>query len=194
MRLAPLCALALATLAGPAAAHPEANAADRLLHEQMLVLDTHLDTPVLFERPGWDFTRWHEPEWDNSQVDVPRMEAAGPDGGFFVIYTAQGKLDPASMNAAPHAALSRAAAIQRVVAAHPEKLAFATTAADAERIHKEGKRIVFQSIENSYPLGNDLSLLSYYHRLGVRMAGPVHNGNKQFGDSARRKPDDGSRG
>jgi membrane dipeptidase len=194
MRLAPLCALVLTALAGPAAAHPEANPADRLLHEQMLVLDTHLDTPVLFERPGWDFTRWHEPEWDNSQVDVPRMEAAGLDGGFFVIYTAQGKLDPASMSAARNAALSRAAAIQRVVAAYPEKLAFATTAADAERIHKEGKRIVFQSIENSYPLGNDVSLLQYYHRLGVRMAGPVHNGNNQFGDSARPKPDDKSHG
>jgi membrane dipeptidase len=194
MRLAPLCALALTALAAPAAAHPEVSAADRLLHEQMLVLDTHLDTPVLFERPGWDFTRWHEPEWDNSQVDVPRMEAAGLDGGFFVIYTAQGKLDPASMNAARNAALSRAAAIQRVVAANPDKLAFATTAADAERIHKEGKRIVFQSIENSYPLGNDVSLLSYYHSLGVRMAGPVHNGNNQFGDSARPKPGDQSHG
>jgi membrane dipeptidase len=194
MRLATLCALALTALAAPAAAHPEVSAADRLLHEQMLVLDTHLDTPVLFERPGWDFTRWHEPEWDNSQVDVPRMEAAGLDGGFFVIYTAQGGLDPAAMNAARNAALSRAAAIQRVVAANPDKLAFATTAADAERIHKAGKRIVFQSIENSYPLGNDVSLLQYYHRLGVRMAGPVHNGNNQFGDSARPKPNDKSHG
>jgi membrane dipeptidase len=194
MRLATLCALALTALAAPAAAHPEVSAADRLLHEQMLVLDTHLDTPVLFERPGWDFTRWHEPEWDNSQVDVPRMEAAGLDGGFFVIYTAQGGLDPAAMNAARNAALSRAAAIQRVVAANPDKLAFATTAADAERIHKAGKRIVFQSIENSYPLGNDVSLLQYYHRLGVRMAGPVHNGNNQFGDSARPKPNDRAHG
>ena len=193
MRLASLTALAL-VLAAPAAAHEPVSAADRLLHEQMLVLDTHLDTPVMFERPGWDFTRWHENAWDNSQVDVPRMEAAGLDGGFFVIYTAQGGLDPAAMSAARNAALSRAAAIQRVVAANPEKLAFATTAADVERIHKEGKRIVFQSIENSYPLGNDVSLLSYYHRLGVRMAGPVHNGNNQFGDSARPKPGDKSHG
>jgi membrane dipeptidase len=71
-----------------------------------------------------------------------------------------------------------------VVAAHPDKLAFATTAQDAERLHKEGKRIVFQSIENSYPLGNDLSLLEFYYGLGVRLAGPVHNKGNQFGDSA----------
>ncbi|HEX8579315.1 MAG TPA: dipeptidase [Allosphingosinicella sp.] len=193
MRLASLTALAFA-LAAPAAAHEKVSDADRLLHEQMLVLDTHLDTPVLFERPGWDFTRWHEYAWDNSQVDVPRMEAAGLDGGFFVIYTAQGGLDAASMNAARNAALQRAAAIQRVVAANPDKLAFATTAADAERIHKQGKRIVFQSIENSYPLGNDVSLLQHYYQLGVRMAGPVHNGNNQFADSARPKPGDKTNG
>jgi membrane dipeptidase len=182
-------ALALAIAAAPAAAHQTVSDADRLLHEQMLVLDTHLDTPVLFERPGgWDFTRWHEYGWDNSQVDIPRMEAGGLDGGFFVIYTPQGGLDPAAMNKARNDALSRAAAIQRVVAANPDKLAFATTAADIERIHKEGKRVVLQSIENSYPLGNDLSLLGYYHRLGVRMAGPVHSRNNQFADSTTDTP------
>jgi membrane dipeptidase len=193
MRLALSAALAFA-LAAPAAAQDEVSPADRLLHEQMLVLDTHLDTPVLFERPGWNFNEWHNPFWDGSQVDIPRMEVAGLDGGFFVIYTAQGKLDPVSMNMARDAALTRAVAIQRVVAANSEKLAFATTAADVERLHKEGKRIVLQSIENSYPLGNDVSLLRFYHGLGVRMAGPVHNGNNQFGDSARPKPGDVSHG
>jgi membrane dipeptidase len=180
--------LACAALAGPAAAQDEVSAADRLLHEQMLVLDTHLDTPVVFERPGWNFDEWHLYAWDNSQVDIARMEAGGLDGGHFVIYTPQGGLDPAAMAKARDDALMRAVAIQRVVAANPGKLAFATTAADAERLHKEGKRIVFQSIENSYPLGNDLSLLQYYHRLGVRMAGPVHSKNNQFGDSTTDTP------
>jgi membrane dipeptidase len=156
----------------------------------MLVLDTHLDTPVLFERPGWDFDDWHNVFWDGSQVDIPRMEMSGLDGGFFVIYTSQGPLTPAGYAAARESALLRAAAIQRVVAANPDKLAFATTAADAERLHKEGRRIVYQSIENSYPLGTDLSLLSTFHKLGVRMAGPVHNGSNQFSDSARPKAGD----
>jgi membrane dipeptidase len=71
------------------------------------------------------------------------------------------------------------------VAENGDKLALATTAADAERLHREGKRIVYQSIENSYPLGTDLSLLTTFHRLGVRMASPVHNGSNQFSDSAR---------
>lgn len=161
---------------------------DRLAHEQMLVLDTHLDTPELFEHPGWDFARWLDRAFDGSQVDIPRMEQGGLDGGFFVIYTPQGPLTPAGYAAARNAALTRATWIQRVVAAHPDKLELATTPADARRIAASGKRVVFQSIENSYPLGEDLSLLRHFHDLGVRLAGPVHFRNNQFADSATDKP------
>lgn len=172
-------------LTAPALAHDAMSPADRLLHEQILTLDSHLDTPTLFERSGWDFDRWHEYDWDNSQVDIARMEQGGLDGGFFVIYTAQGELTPQAFAKARDDALMRAVAIQRIVAANKDKLGLAITADDAVRLHREGKRIVFQSIENSYPLGNDLSLLGTFHRLGVRMASPVHNGTNQFSDSAR---------
>ena len=178
----------LVALAPAAAAHDQAGPADRLLHERILTLDTHLDTPALFEREGWDFDEWHEYDWDGSQVDLPRMEAGGLAGGFFVIYTPHGPLTPAGYAKARDDALLRARHIQRVVAENKDKLAFATTADDAARLHREGKRIVYQSIENSYPLGTDLSLLATFLRMGVRMAGPVHNGTNQFADSSRDKP------
>jgi len=177
-----------AMLAAPATAQQAVSAPDRLLHERILTLDTHLDTPTFFERPGWNFDEWHDVDWDTSQVDIPRMEIGGLDGGFFVIYTPHGELTPQGYAKARDNALMRAVAIQRVVAENGDKLAFATTAADAERLHRAGKRIVFQSIENSYPLGNDLSLLSVFYRMGVRMAGPVHNGTNQFADSSRDAP------
>src|SRR3546814_4185888 len=135
-------------LAAPAAAQDTVSAADRLAHEQMLVLDTHLDTPALFERPGWDFADWHDVRWDQTQIDIPRMTAGGLDGGFFVIYTPQGELISQGYAKARDDALMRAAAIQRVVAANGDTLAFATTAADAARLHAAGTRIVYQSIEN----------------------------------------------
>jgi membrane dipeptidase len=153
----------------------------------MLTLDSHLDTPELFEHPGWEFDRWHDRDFDKSQVDIPRMEQGGLDGGFFVIYTSQGELTPQGYAKARNGALTRANWIQRVVAAHPDKLAMATTVADAARIAKTGKRIVYQSIENSYPLGEDISLLAYFHGLGVRMVGPVHFRNNQFADSSTDK-------
>jgi membrane dipeptidase len=171
-------------------AQDSVSPADRLAHEQMLVLDTHLDTPTFFERPGWQFDEWHSYFWDGSQVDIPRMQVAGLDGGFFVIYTGQGPLTPEGYAAARESALLRAAAIQRVVWANNDKLAFATTAGDAARLQREGKRIVYQSIENSYPLGTDVSLLTTFYKMGVRMAGPVHNGSNQFADSARPRPGD----
>ena len=175
-------------LASPALAHDTVSPADRLFHEQMLVLDTHLDTPAHFERPGWGFDDWHEYHWDQTQTDIPRMEAGGLDGGFFVIYTPAGPLTPEGYQQAREHALLRAAAIQRVVAENGDKLAFATRAEDAERIHQGGKRIVYQSIENSYPLGEDLSMLETFYKLGVRMAGPVHSKNNQFADSTTDKP------
>ena len=189
MRLTLIPALALA-LAIPAAAQNGAAQTDRLLHERILTLDTHLDTPALFERRGWDFDEYHDYDWDGSQVDLPRMEVGGLDGGFFVIYMPQGELTPQGYAKSRDDALMRAMHIQRVVAENSDKMAFAYTADDAERLHREGKRIVYQSIENSYPLGTDLSLLSTFYRFGVRMAGPVHNGNNQFADSSRPKPGD----
>ncbi|HEX8215792.1 MAG TPA: dipeptidase [Allosphingosinicella sp.] len=187
MRLASLFALPL-LFAAHAAAHDKVSSADRLAHEQMLTLDSHLDTPVHFERPGWNFDQWHEYEWDQTQTDIARMEAGGLDGGFFVIYTRQGDLDAKGYAAARDGALRRAMAIQRVVHQNPDKLAFATTAADAARIHAAGKRIVYQSIENCYPLGEDLSLLATFYNMGVRMAGPVHSKNNQFADSTTDTP------
>ena len=178
----------LALIASPAMAEDGVGAADRLRHEQMLVLDTHLDTPAVLERDGWSFGDYHHADWDLSQVDLPRMKQGGLDGGFFVIYTRQGPLTPDGYAAARDGALKRAAAIQRMVARYADEMEFATSADDAARIAASGKRAVYQSIENSYPLGTDLSLLETFYKLGVRMAGPVHFKNNQFGDSATDKP------
>ena len=52
-----------------------------------------------------------------------------------------------------------------------------------------GKRIVYQSHrEFQHPLGDDITLLRIFYKLGVRMAGPIHFKNNQFGDSATDKP------
>jgi membrane dipeptidase len=46
------------------------------------------------------------------------------------------------------------------------------------------KKMVFLSMENSYELGDDITLIDTFYKLGVRMIGPVHNGNNQLADSA----------
>jgi membrane dipeptidase len=160
------------------------DAAARALHEQLLCLDTHLDTPMTFARPGWDMMKRHSVEADFSQVDYPRMVEGGLDGGFFAIYTPQGPLTPEGMMAARDYALVRAAAIREMVAKNAAHFELAFVPADAAHIAAKKKRVVFQSIENSYPLANDVTLLRSFYALGVRMAGPVHFANNQLGDSA----------
>ncbi|WP_114952718.1 dipeptidase [Sphingosinicella terrae] len=184
MRLLACLALPL-VLAVPASAQTDTDvtAEDRLVHEQMLVIDTHLDVPARWDDGEWDFGELHRYEWDGSQTDLPRMAAGGLDGGFFVIYTSQGEVTPEGFRAARDAALVRLAAIHRVLGENRDRIGLALDAEDAVRMHAEGRRFGFISIENSWPLGEDLSLLETFHRLGVRMAGPVHSRTNQLADS-----------
>ncbi len=183
-------ALFASLLAIPASAQTgsEVSAEDRLIHERALVIDTHLDIAERFDSGRWDFGERHRYDWDRSQVDLPRMEEGGLDGGFFVIYTAQGALTPEGYRQSRDAALFRAAAIHRVIGENRDRLRLALTPADIERITGEGLRAGLISMENSWPLGEDLSLLDTFYRLGVRMAGPVHSRNNQLADSTTDTP------
>lgn len=154
------------------------------IHQRLMTLDTHLDTPAFFDTVrGYDITARHSVDRDGSQVDLPRMEEGGLDGGFWAIYMGQGPLTPEGYREIRDTALIRAMSIQKMVAAHPDMFELALTAADAARINATGKKIVYMSMENSYELGDDLSLLDTFYKLGVRMAGPVHNGTNQLADS-----------
>ena len=63
----------------------------------------------------------------------------------------------------------------------------AVNADDAARIAASGKRVVYKSIENAYPLGTDIDLLDEFYQAGVRMVGLVHSRNNQFADSSTDK-------
>lgn len=157
-------------------------------HRDFLVLDTHLDTPLHFARPGWSFAGHHDPATDLVQVDMERMEAGALDGGFFAIYTEQGPLTPKGYADALAYARGRSDLIDATLAKFPGRIGRALTSADARRLDGEGKLIAFKSMENSYELGEDLSLLEEFYRRGVRLAGPVHGANNQFADSSGDKP------
>jgi membrane dipeptidase len=179
LRLMGLVAVLLALSAAPALA-AEANA----IHQRLLTLDSHLDTPMSFERPGWNMMENHTYADDLSQVDYPRMVRGGLDGGFFAIYTAQGPRTPEGYAAARDAALKRGGEIREMVARNGGYFELATRADDAARIVAARKRIVYLSMENAYPIGKDISQLKTFRDLGVRMIGPVHFSNNDLADSA----------
>lgn len=161
----------------------------RDLHERILVLDTHLDTPANFARPGWDIRQDHSAEREFSQVDLPRMREGGLDGGFWVIYTGQGDRTPEANQRARDHGLVRLAEIRERVAALPDELELAARADDAARIAAAGKRVVYLSMENASPLVADPTLITAYQKLGLRMLGITHVRNNEFGDSSNTPPE-----
>ncbi len=156
----------------------------RAIHQRAIVLDTHLDTPMLFARPDWKIGDRHSVDAEFSQVDYPRMVEGGLDGGFWVIYTPQGERTAAGNRSARDHGLKRMVEIREMVAANADKFEIALSADDAARIKKAGKRIVYISMENASPLATDPSLLSAYYGLGLRMLGLVHSSNDDFADSS----------
>lgn len=154
------------------------------VHRRALVLDTHFDTAVNLTIAGWDVMQRHTWAEDFTQVDYPRLVEGGVDGGFWTLYVGQGPRTPEGHAKARDTALGIAIRIREMVARNHATFALATRADDAERIVASGRQVVYLSMENGYPLGKDLSLLTLFHSLGVRMLGPVHLANNELADSA----------
>lgn len=154
------------------------------LHQKMLTLDSHLDTPASLDLPGWSIEEEHGVHSDYTQVDLPRMKKGGLDGGFWAIYTPQGPLTEEGFRKSRDFALLRGVSIREMVAADPANFTLALEAKDAAPIAASGKRVVFMSIENAYPLGEDVSLLKTFYDMGVRVSGFAHFAHNQFADSS----------
>ncbi len=188
--------LAVALVAGGSLAastarhgHADSAAAARAVHEKLIVLDTHFDTPANLGRPGWSIMDRHSVAVDGDQVDYPRMVDGGVDGGFFAVYTPSGPRTPEGDIAARDFGIVRAVQIREMVAKHSDKFMLALTADDAGRAVAAGKRFVFMSMENGYPFEGDLTLMRTFRALGVTMMGVVHFRNNDLGDSATDKPE-----
>ncbi|MET0372562.1 MAG: dipeptidase [Sphingobium sp.] len=180
---AALLALLPVAAPGPALAEPVSKA-DLKLHQSLLTLDSHLDTPASLDLPGWSIGAEHDVLHDYTQVDLPRMKKGGLDGGFWAIYTSQGPLTVEGFRKARDFAILRGLSIREMVAADPVNFALALEAKDAVPIAAAGKRVVFISIENAYPLGEDVSLMKTFYDMGVRVSGFAHFAHNQFADSS----------
>lgn len=181
--------LLLALLPLLAHADTAVSPATLALHQHLLVLDSHLDTPLTLTRPGWNILERHDYRQDGSQVDLPRMREGGLDGGFFAVYTPQGPRTEEGRAYASAYGLATLTRIRDVIDRNPDSFALALTAADARRIAAQGKRVVFISMENADPLSSDPELLNTYYRQGLRMLGLVHFMNNDLADSATALPE-----
>jgi membrane dipeptidase len=183
-------AVACASGAPPVAAPAPAGAPDakmvakaHAIHDRVLSIDTHVDISPAQFRVGMPNYATDLP--GRQQVDLVKMEKGGLGGAFLIAYVGQSTdLTPASFARANSQALEKFAAVHRLVdSIAPTRAALALTAADARRIHKEGKKVIFIGIENGFSIGTDITNVAKFHALGGRYMSLAHNGHSQLSDS-----------
>jgi len=184
-----LFAVSVAGLAKPAAASQtgegpaEASLLERAkrIHQRVITLDTHVD--VLSPQYA---TEALDPGIDHPRLkcDLVKMARGNVDGVFLAVCATQGKRDAEGYRRAFDSVMARVHAIHRLTkTAHPDRCELATSPDEVERIAGSGKRAIMIGLENAYPIGDDLSNLKKFYRLGARYVTLSHNGHNQICDS-----------
>jgi membrane dipeptidase len=86
------------------------------------------------------------------------------------------------------ATLEQIDAIYRLVAAYPDQLAFARTAADIRQAWHDGKIASLIGVEGGHQIGRSLGVLRSLARLGMRYLTLTHGTNTAWADSATDSP------
>ena len=173
-----------------------------VIHDKVLTVDTHVDTPLLLVSENFDLSARHEPGTIMYKLDFPRMEEGGLDAVFFAIFVFQGPRTAEGNEKAKQNALQTFAAIKDSLDHNAAVAELALTPDDAYRLQRDKQRAIYIGMENGYPVGTDISLIQTYYDLGARYitlchwanndicdaatdpAGPEHNGLSGFGRQA----------
>lgn len=154
------------------------------IHDRILTLDTHADTPLRMIQPGFDMAERHDPNETGSKVDYPRMKEGGLDAIFFAAFVAQDIRDDDGNTRAKDLCLQMIDSIVASTQQNSDIVGLAINPDDAYALEEAGKRAIYVGIENGYPIGNDLSNVELYFDKGVRYITLVHSSNNDLADSA----------
>ncbi|MCD8303127.1 MAG: gamma-glutamyl-gamma-aminobutyrate hydrolase family protein [Prevotellaceae bacterium] len=156
-------------LTGEAASFREAVS----LHDRILTLDSHCDTPMKFGTS------------EERLTTLPRMCLGHLDSAVMVAYLPQGERDPETLIATTAKTDRILGQIERLVADNCTLVDIALKPEDLPRLKREGKKAIFLGIENGYAIGKDLSQIEHFRRRGVVYMTLCHNGDNDICDSAR---------
>ncbi len=157
--------------------------ADRL-HERILTLDSHCDTPLKILRKNFDIGKRNNARARGGKVDFVRMQEGGLDASFFAVFIAQNERSPKVTDSAYEHAQNMFASIDRAVQENAALAELAYTPEDAYRIKKTGRRAIFIGLENGYPIGRDLTRIREFYDLGARYITLCHTKNNDICDSS----------
>ena len=153
------------------------------VYREAYVIDAHNDMPSKMADDGYDADVIHAAGFgrEEGHTDLPRLMESGITGQFFSAF-----VDAPYALKSPDSSLERALQLADTIHAfanrHPDKLIFATSAADVRRAKESGKVAVLIGVEGGHAIENSLDNLRELHRRGVRyMTLTWNNGNQWSG-------------
>ena len=150
------------------------------LHNRILSLDSHCDTPMFFDQDINFQSR--DPK---ILVDLHKMTEGHLDASIMVAYLKQEGRDDASLLAATKKADRILDEIEQMVAKSLDFIGIAKTPTDLYQNKQDGRKSIMLGIENGYAIGKDLSNVERFRRRGVVYMTLCHNGDNDICDSAK---------
>ena len=151
------------------------------IHERLLTLDTHCDTPMFFEQHIHFAAR--DPR---IKVDLHKMTEGRQDTTIMVAYLPQKERTEEALLAATAKADQLLDEIEKMVAMNCTAADIAYTPADLYRLKREGKKAIMLGIENGLAIEDSLDNIDHFARRGMAYMTLCHNGDNAICDSARR--------
>lgn len=151
------------------------------LHQKMLTLDSHCDTPMFFGQ-NIDFAA-RDPK---ILVDLHKMTEGHLDATIMVAYLPQQERDEASLENATAKAHQILTQIEEMAAKNCTAVDIAYTPDDLWRLKAQGKKAIMMGIENGYAIGKNLKNIAAFRQRGVVYMTLCHNGDNDICDSASR--------
>ncbi|MCD8283080.1 MAG: membrane dipeptidase, partial [Prevotella sp.] len=171
-----------ARLAGEAKTYKEV----KRLHETIVTIDSHCDTPMFFPA-GADITRRDE----RIKVDLSKMTTGRLDAATMVAYVPQPVGSQTWGDVAPIKCASPFDyvniifdKIEEMVSRSTIPVGIARSAKDIIANKRAGRRSVMLAIENALALGGDINNVEYFKKRGAVYFTLCHNGDNQICDSA----------
>ncbi len=163
---------------------------DRILKQTPLI-DGHNDLP-------WELRENHESRIEGLEsdgagrekpvmTDMARMRAGRVGGQFWSVYIS----GTITGDAALRATIEQIDTARRLFDAYPRHLELASTAADIERIHRQGKIASVLGMEGGRQIAGSMPALRQFYALGVRYMTLTHNQTTEWADSATDEPKHG---
>ncbi len=173
-----ILALALAAAALPAQETAQQRF-DRLMRD-ILIVDTHIDTPMYILDEGYRLGEEH----NYYEFDIPRARRGRFGAAFFGIYAQPQDFAP---SLSLQRSLEVADTIHGEVGRNAKDVEIAYTTDDIVRIHRAGKIAILLSLEGGHIIRDSLPVLRDFYRLGVRYMTLTHFRTNNWADSGTDK-------